>query len=160
MKDWFTGLQKQERITVLSGAIALLMMLFYVAIWDPINSGVEELEKSVARQGPLLDWMRQAAVDVKKLTGSKSAPKSTAGQSLLSLIDSTAKKGGLGSALKRVKPEGNNKVSVWLEEASFDDAVKWMEQLNRSYAIEVSSLVIDRKETPGRIDSRIVFVSL
>ncbi len=160
MRAWFLGLQQQERLTVSGGAIVLVLMLFYVAIWDPVHSGVAQLEKSIAKQAPLLAWMKQAANEVKDLRGSQSAKKNTSGQSLLSLIDSTAKKGGLGDALKRVKPDGDKKVSVWLELASFDDMIKWLENLNKTYAIEVSSLVIDRKDTPGIIDSRIVLVGL
>ncbi len=160
MKAWFLGLQQQERMTVAGGAIVLMLMLFYVAIWDPVHTGVAQLEKNIAKQGPLLEWMKQAASEVKALRGSQSAKKITSGQSLLSLIDSTAKKGQLGNALKRVKPDGDKKVSVWLEQASFDDMIKWLENINKTYAIEVSSLVIDRKDTPGIIDSRIVLVGL
>jgi general secretion pathway protein M len=160
MKDWFMSLQKQERITVMAGAAALAIMLFYVAVWSPIHSSVDQLEKNVAKQAPLLQWMQQAAEDVKKLKGTKSQLKSKAGQSLLSLIDSTAKSSKLGSALKRVKPDGEKKVRVWLESASFDDMVKWLEKLNKNYGVEVSSLVIDRKDRPGRIDARITFVGI
>lgn len=158
MKAWFLGLQSQERITVIGGAVALALMLFYVAIWDPIHTGVAQLEKSVAKQAPLLAWMKQAAIEVKTLRGGQAAQKLNSGESLLSLIDSTAKKGRLGNALKRVKPDGDKKVRVWLEQASFDDMVKWLENLNNFYDVEVLSLVIDRKDVSGIIDSRIVFV--
>jgi len=158
MKNWFMGLQQQERLTVSAGAIALVVMLLYSAIWDPLHSGVEQLEKNIAKQAPLLQWMEEAANDVKILRGGQAAKKAAPGQSLLSLVDSTAKKGKLGNALKRVKPDGNTRVSVWLEQASFDDMVKWLEVLNRDYSIEIASLVIDRKDTPGIVDSRIVFV--
>ncbi|NOX43715.1 MAG: type II secretion system protein M [Gammaproteobacteria bacterium] len=160
MKTWFLGLQQQERVTVIGGAIALAIMLFYSVVWDPIHTSVAQLEKNVAKQGPLFEWMKQASNEVKELRDGQSSQKITSGQSLLSLIDSTAKEGQLGNALKRVKPDGDKKVRVWLEQASFDDMIKWLEGLNRAYTIEVSSLVIDRKDTPGIIDSRIVFVGL
>jgi len=160
MKDWFLGLQTQERITVTAGAVALAIMLFYVAVWDPIHSSVEQLEKNVAKQAPLLQWMQQAAEDVKNLKGTKSQLKSKAGQSLLSLVDSTAKSSKLGNALKRVKPDGEKKVRVWLENASFDAMVTWLEKLNKNYGIEVLTLVVDRKDVPGEIDARITFVGI
>ena len=160
MKDWFLGLQTQERITVTAGAVALAIMLFYVAVWDPIHSSVEQLEKNVAKQAPLLQWMQQAAEDVKNLKGTKSQLKSKAGQSLLSLVDSTAKSSKLGDALKRVKPDGEKKVRVWLENASFDAMVTWLEKMNKNYGIEVLTLVIDRKDVHGKIDARITFVGI
>jgi len=160
IKAWFFGLQQQERIIVSGGAIALVLMLFYVAIWDPVHTGVTELEKKIARQAPALEWMQQAASEVSVLRSGQTAKKVTTGQSLLSLVDSTAKQGGLGNALKRVKPDGDKKVSVWFEEASFDGMITWLEKLNKTYSIEISSIVIDRKDTPGIIDSRVVLVGL
>ena len=160
MKDWFLGLQTQERITVTAGAVALAIMLFYVAVWDPIHSSVEQLEKNVAKQAPLLQWMQQAAEDVKNLKGTKSQLKSKAGQSLLSLVDSTAKSSKLGDALKRVKPDGEKKVRVWLENASFDAMVTWLEKLNKNYGIEVLTLVIERRDGHGEIDASITFVGI
>ena len=160
MKQWFGSLQQQEKVLVAGGSIALAIMLFYVALWEPLHDAVAAMEKDVAKQQPLLEWMKQAAVDVKKLKGKGGSSKMKPGQSLLSLIDTTAKKDRLGNALKRVKPDGNDKVRVWLEGASFDDTIKWVENLERSYSIHVLSLVVDRKDASGLIDSRIVFTGV
>ena len=157
MKQWFESLQQQEKVLVAGGAVLLAIMLFYVALWEPLHDAVTAMEKDVAKQEPLLEWMKQAAVDVKQLKGKGDASKMKPGQSLLSLIDTTAKKNRLGNVLKRVKPDGNDKVRVWLEGASFDDTIKWVEKLESSYSIQVLSLVVDRKDASGVIDSRIVF---
>lgn len=158
MKEWFQGLQQQEKMTIISGGVVLAIMLFYVAIWEPLHDGVDALKKDVARQGPLLEWMKQAAADADRLKKKGGTTRAKTGQSLLSLIDSSAKRSGLGNALKRVKPDGNDKVRVWLEDASFNKSIKWIEELDKTYAIQVSTLVVDRKETPGMVDSRIVFI--
>ncbi len=133
MKAWFVSLEANERRLLMIGAPLLLIMLLYVSVWEPLVNNVAELRTSTAEQESLLAWMRGAAQEVKQLRGrSGQRSKPTSSGSLLSLVDRTAKSGGLGAALKRVQPDGDQKVRVWLEAASFDDTVRWLTSLFRS----------------------------
>jgi len=156
MKAWFAELQPRERLMVIAGAIALGLLVFYAAVWDPLVSGASSKAAAVDEQQKLLQWMQKSAEEVKRLhpTGSAAA-QLPPGQSLLGVIDQTSKSANLGGAVKRVKPEGENKVSVWLEDAGFDDTMQWLENLHRTYGVEVDNIVIDRKTTPGKVDARI-----
>lgn len=157
MKDWFTGLQPRERLLLIGGSAVLVLLLFYTMMWEPLSGSVRRLRANIAQQESLLSWIQDAAQDVKALRGTSRRPaKLKPGQSLFSLIDSTAKSSRLGDALKRVKPDGENKVSVWLEEAAFDDVMRWLENLQRSYGIEIKSITIDRKDIVGKVDAKAV----
>ncbi len=159
MKEWFAGLQQRERLMVMGGAIALALMLFYATIWDPLTGGARAKAEAVSDTQKTLAWMRQASEDVKRLrpASDQALAQLPAGQSLLGVIDQTAKSSGLGAAMKRVKPEGENKVSVWMEDAAFDDIVRWLETLRRSYGVEIDNIVIDKKNVVGKVDARIEF---
>jgi len=156
MKAWFAELQPRERMMVIIGAVALGLLVFYAAVWDPLTSGASSKAVAVEEQQKLLQWMQKAAEEVKRLhPAGSAAAQLPAGQSLLGVIDQTSKGANLGGAVKRVKPEGENKVSVWLEEAGFDDTMQWLENLHRTYGVEVDNIIIDRKPTPGKVDARI-----
>lgn len=158
MKDWFNGLEANERRMLIIGSALLLLMLVYVGIWEPLVSKRDALRVSTAEQESLLVWMRGAAQEVKKLRGrGGQAAKPASGQSLLSLVDRTAKSGQLGPALKRVQPDGEDKVGVWLESASFDDVVRWLTSLETQYGVRVESSVFQALEATGRVDVRLVF---
>lgn len=158
MKAWFAELQPRERMLVIAGAVAAGLLFFYAAVWDPLVSGASAKAVAVEEQQKLLAWMQQAAADVKRLRPASAAPAQIpGGQSLLGIIDQTSKSEGLGVAVKRVKPEGENKVGVWMEEASFDDMVRWIENLHRTYGVQVENITIDRKNMPGKVDARIEF---
>lgn len=159
MKEWYAGLQPRERLIVQAGAIALALLLFYATVWDPLTGGARAKAEAVSAEQKQLSWMRQAAEDVKRLRpeSEQIAAQLPAGQSLLGVIDQTAKAAGLGAALKRVKPEGDNKVSVWMEDAAFDDVVRWLENLHRSYGVEVDNITVDKKNVAGKVDARIEF---
>lgn len=158
MKAWFNHLEANERRMLIIGAPLLLVMLLYAGVWDPLVGKAEALRVSTAEQQSLLAWMRGAAQEVKQLRGSGGQRvKSASGGSLLSLVDRTAKSGRLGPALKRVQPDGEASVRVWLESASFDDTVRWLTALETRHGVRVVSSVFQALEAPGRVDVRLVF---
>ncbi len=158
MKTWFNGLEANERRMLMVAAPLLLAMLFYVGAWEPLNDTVDSLRVSTAEQQSLLAWMHSAAREVKQLRArSTQRAKPASGGSLLSLVDRTAKSGRLGPALKRVQPDGDDKVRVWLESASFDDMVRWLIVLQNRHGVRVVSSVFQALEETGRVDARLVF---
>lgn len=160
MKAWFDGLEPRERRMLIVGGILLLISLFYVAVWEPLEDGVESLRKNNAEQLELLQWMQQSVQEVKQLRGAGGRPAQLAqGQSLLAAIDRAARANKLGGALKRVQPDGNNRARVWLEGASFDHIVRWIDSLQRQQGVFVVSSVFDALEEKGRVDARLVFES-
>jgi general secretion pathway protein M len=158
MKEWLNGLEPRERRLVLTGAALASVLLMYVLVWEPFAATVERLRVSGSEQQAVLLWMEGAAKEVKQLSrGARRPGQAATGQSLLALIDSTAKAGRLGTALKRVQPDGEQRVQVWLEEAAFDDVAAWLEGLNQRQGITLESSVIAAKDKPGLVDVRLVF---
>lgn len=160
MKAWFMSLEANERRMLLGGGGLLLVMFLYLGIWEPMTSKVDSLRVSTVEQTSLLAWMRGAAQEVKKLRGrGGQQAKPVSGGSLLSLVDRTAKSGRLGTALKRVQPDGDAKVRVWLEAASFDDLVRWLTALETRHGVQVESSVFQALEASGSVDARLVFTA-
>lgn len=158
MKAWFESLDLRERRLLIGGGVLLLVLLLYVGIWEPLVNKVDSLRTSTAEQQTVLAEMRQMALEVKRLGGGKrSAARPASGRSLLSLVDSTAKSAQLGDALKRVQPDGEHRVQVWLEGVSFDQLVNWLVTLEQRQGIRAVSSVFEAKDEAGRIDARLVF---
>ncbi len=156
MRQYWDNLQPRERRILAVGAVALLLLLLYALVWDPYRSAVARLEQSVAEQRELVIWMQGAAAEVNRLQKSSGRKQLPPGQSLLTVVDSMAKAQGLGQAIKRVQPDGARAVRVWMEQASFDSVLKWIDTLNARYGIVVTGLVVDRQETPGLVNARVV----
>lgn len=156
MKQWWLGLQASERRTLSIGGIVLGISLLYFGLWEPFQNKVDVLENSVATNQSLSVWMDKSAAEVIRLRGTGSSPSAIKdNRSLLSLVDQTAKRGGLGQAVKRVEPDGQEAVRVWLEQASFDDMMRWLLKIEQSNGITVKSITIDRQEQQGRVNARL-----
>lgn len=158
MKEWFNSLDARERKTLISGAVALLLICIYFLGWEPFVKKIERLEKSNAENQQTLTWMKQRAEEVRQLQRTNSGTKvDLKGQSLLGVIDKTAKSNNLGSAIKRVQPEGNDKALVRLEKAEFNHVIRWLEQLQLQQGIQIDSSVIEKQSEPGLVNARIIF---
>jgi general secretion pathway protein M len=99
--------------------------------------------------------MRQAATEIQVLRQG-ATKRNPAGGSLLATTDSSARAHGLAKAVKRVQPEGQRSVRVWLEQAPFDDVMLWLNTLAGDYGIRVDGVVVDPTDAPGLVDLRAV----
>jgi len=155
MKQWWSGLQANERRMLILGAIALGLILPYFAIWSPLQDNVMALQQQVQEQRAVKRWMNQAAAEVKQLGGSRGAAVTPRdGRSLMAVVDQTAKRSGLGAGLKRLEPEGQAAVKVWLEQVAFDDMLRWLTSLEQKNGLAVATITIDRQDAEGRINAR------
>lgn len=158
MKHWWQGLAERERRLAGGGAVLALVLLCYALVWQPFQERLKKLRQAVAEGRAELAWMRQAAPEVKRLSGlasAASAESRSGGQSLLTLVDQTARTAGLGSALTRVEPQGNEQLKVSLEKASFDTLVRWLGALEQEYGVTVVNGTVDRRSENGQVDARL-----
>lgn len=152
MKEWWFGLQASERRTLTVGGIALTLIMIYFGGWVPLQEGAANLEVQVQEQRVLKRWMEHSAAEVQQLRRGGGGQGQAAGQSLLSLVDQTARGGVIGPSLKRVEPEGESGVKVWLEQAAFDDMMGWLVSLEQQYGLTVATITIERQAV-GRVDA-------
>ena len=152
---WHT-LQPRERLILGAGTLLALILLLWALVWEPYVRDGERLAQRVRVEREDLAWMEQAATQVRHLRGSTRLKSRPAGQSLLALVDSTARTHQLGTALKRVQPDGQRAVRVWLEQAQFDTLLVWLERLASDYGVHVSGLVLERGEVAGQVNARVV----
>ena len=158
MKDWFAGLERRERMLVAGGGVVLLVLLLYMMIWEPIAGSYRALQDGVAEQKQTLVWMQQAAAELQLLQRSGSGTaRGLGGRSLLSVVDQSARSGGLGPAIKRIEPEGGKGVKVWLEGVAFDPMILWLGQITRTYQIDTSIITIE-PQGGGRVNARLTLL--
>jgi len=156
VKSWIDKLESRERRILLLGVAALAICLAYLLAWRPFTAHVSGMKKRAAEQRQALQWMRSASQEVKQLQGiSRPTTAVTQGQSLLAVVDKTARSARLGPTVTRVEPDGSNGVRVWLEKAAFDDVVLWLDNLLRDYNIEASAITLERQDVPGVISARV-----
>jgi general secretion pathway protein M len=156
MKQWWLSKTPQEHLAMIIGGSAVLVLLIYLIIWRPFEQSLEKKALLVKSQESTLEWMR-GNVDLIQSLNAKQSKKGTGSkEALLTLVDRTAKSIKLREQIQRIKPQGDNTVQLWVEQASFDTLIRWLGQLTHNYALDIESLNIDKQESPGLVNARVV----
>ncbi len=58
--------------------------------------------------------------------------------------------------MRRVEPEGSGRVRLWFEKVSFEGLMAWLAELDGRYGARVENITLDRDESPGQVQSRVV----
>jgi len=155
MKAWFAALSPRERIIVAGGG-GLLIVALLIGSWVSFVNDVERMREVVSEQRVMSQWMETAAQEaavLRKSGGQKRATNS--GGSLLSLVDQTAKRSGLGGAVTRVEPDGSDKVRIRLERVNFDKMMGWLESLQTKHGVSIDSITVDQHQDSGMANVRL-----
>ena len=143
-------LSERDRRMLLIGGVLIVVLLIYVII--QLDSNVSKAHKRINKKVEDLAWIQTAAPE---LMQSASVGAST-GESLLVIVDRSARESGLGGALAGSEPSGAGALSVRLQKASFDQLVIWLGRLAQQNGIRVDSASIDSAGEPGTVNAALV----
>jgi len=160
MMDYWNQLKPSERTIISVAGIILAVLILYLAVLEPFMLKSDEYTTKVAQQKSQIEWLKKKSLEVKQLQVSSGGAGTTrkSGDSLLVIVDRTAKQNKLADSLKRVEPDGSERVRVWLDSASFDEVAKWLGLLQSSYQLDIESAVFDKVEAAGRVNVRLVII--
>jgi type II secretory pathway component PulM len=144
------SLSERDRRTLLIGGVVAALLLLYVVI--QLDSSVSSAHKRILKKQTDLVWMRTVAPEL-AATGSHVGPN---GQSLLVLVDSSARESGLASSLAGSDPAGPGGLSVRLQKAPFDSLIPWLARLSQQNGIRVDTASIENAGTPGLVNAALV----
>ena len=150
---WLAGLSARERRMVTWGGLAAAVLIFLGGVVLPLYTTAARIESRVEQKRQDLDWMRGVADE---LRAAGPAAVAGTGQSLIVIVDESARTAGLGSALTGTQPSGTGGVRVRLEGAAFDTVVAWLANLEQQYGLRIESATIDRGAQSGIVNASVI----
>lgn len=148
---WYGALAPRERRMVVVGAAAVALLIVYLAVVEPLAQRRAQLEQGVAAQRTLLAWMNEVG-DRVRTAGPQRVGN---GDSLFATVDRSVRATALAGSVQRVQPEGQQTVRVWLDNAPFDELVRWVGMLDREHSVVVSALTAERTQASGMVNARL-----
>ena len=154
--DWYHGLQQRERQLVLAASIVITATLFYLIIWEPIHNSVAEQSQKYQSQSEILQWMQNAANEVRllKSSGSTNRRKVDSTQAVTLVVEKSANLAGIKPFLSKLESTSDKGARVTIDAASFDQLLLWLNTLQSQYGISVTSANLDRDDKPGTVNAR------
>ncbi len=152
-KQSFERLSARERRLLIVGAVAAVLILI-IGLVLPLQRSVSTAAQRIERKRDDLTWLRSMAPRLGTLPLSTPQPLR---ESLVVLVDRTAREGGLSKALVGSQPSGNGALTVHFEQAPFDALVAWLSQLGDRYGVHAESATIDAAASaPGVVNATLV----
>lgn len=154
MKSWWAGLAPRERLILLAGSVFLLVMAFWLVIWEPLIAGRAELRQEVRTLSAECLWMEQVVDDVRRRARMSQGETSSSG-SVLTLVEVSAHAAGLKEALSRVQPEGQG-ARLSFDQVGMDALLSWLADLEQRQGLQVTQLALDVTEARGMVSARLL----
>jgi general secretion pathway protein M len=152
MLEWYENLAERERRVVLFGAIGGAVLLL-LAILLPLNRNISQARQRVTvKQGDLAFIQSVRA----QLAAAGPASAAAGGESLVVLIDSSARESGLGKALSSSQPTGDGGLRIRLEHAPFDAVIAWLARLSQQQGVRVESAEVESSGEKGYVNAGMV----
>jgi general secretion pathway protein M len=155
LKDWFNALKPRERMIVLGGGVLVVIVAVYMLALAPFYQSLHARSERVAKKQADLAWMRSVAGELQAL-GANQPAAGPSDESLVVLIDRSARECGLGSSLTGQTPNGETGIRVRLESAAFDVLIACLGNLQRMHSVSVESAQFDRTAKPGVVNASLV----
>ncbi|HWM67777.1 MAG TPA: type II secretion system protein M [Steroidobacteraceae bacterium] len=151
MKFSLDTMSPREQQLVRIGGIALVAILIF-GVLMPLDSSVSKARARISKKQADLVWMRGAA----PMLAAFGPAHQSNGESLIVIVDRSARESGLGSSLAGSDPSGPGGIQVRLEKAPFDAMIGWLSRLSQQNGIGVDGATIDGAGTPGIVNAAIV----
>jgi general secretion pathway protein M len=149
---WYATLAPREQLIVRVGA-ALAVVLIVVGLVARAHGLVGRGEARLAAKRADLAYIQSVLPEL------RAAPvPQGAGQSLVTIIDTTTRDSGLAANLRGTEPAGNLGMRVRIEGAQFSQVLGWVLRVEREYGLGVQAATLEKTDTPGRVNASITLV--
>lgn len=156
LKEKFAALSARERMIVIGGGVLVLLVAVYLLALSPFYRAIDQRSERLDRKQADLSWMHTVAAELQAAGAAPAAAAASTGESLVVLVDRTARESGLASALTGQTPTGAGGIRVRFENAPFDTLVTWMGQLVQRNGVHIDQATMDRGEKDGLVNASFV----
>ena len=150
MREWYANLESRERTFVNFGAVAGVVLLI-LAIVLPLNTRIAQARQRVSNKQGELTFIQAATPQL--LSAGPSSGNIANGESLVVLIDSSARESGLGKSLSNTQPTPGNGLRLRLDKVPFDALVAWLARLSQQHGVRVESAEISAAGEAGLVNA-------
>lgn len=142
------SLRDQAMLVVL--AAALLLYLLYQMLWQPLATSNRNLERQNAAAAQSLANMNQLAAKYRELQKANGPANASEGETLTALVDQSVAANQLH--MSRFQPGSSGDVQVRFDNVSFDQVLRWLNELESKHGVTLREYGISPGSGPGLVN--------
>jgi general secretion pathway protein M len=159
MKEWWLNLTPREQQLLSIGSVILVIALFYLFIWQPLVSSIDDLNDTIAGQQQLLAWMNSTTPQLIEARNMSKPIAQIDANLLLSTIDQSLKAKPISDKPPEINQTESNKVQVKFVTVGFDNLIAWLNDLWQNNDILVSQATITSSKSTGEVQASLILES-
>jgi len=152
LRSWYSNLADRERRFVLFGGIGAAVLLL-AGVVLPLNRSIVQARQRVATKQVDLAFIQSA---IPQLAAAGPMGGGATRDSLVVLVDSSARESGLGKSISSSQPTGDGGLRLRLDRAAFDGLVAWLARLTQQHGVRIESAEIEAAGEPGLVNAGLV----
>ncbi len=160
IRGWFEHLQSREKLIVSSGTVVVAVALIVSLGIRPLYVNSARTAERVTNKEAVLVKLEQASRRLNSGTAGSARAIEAASQSMVVVVDKSARSLRLGQYLTRNQPDGVTGIRLRFENAPFDDLVKWIAEIQTRYGMTAVSASFDKAGASGRVNCSLVLERL
>jgi general secretion pathway protein M len=153
LKAWYANLAERERRVVNIGAV-LAVVLLLLGIILPLNRNIAQARQRVETKQVDLAFIQSALPEL--AASGPAAGNIASEESLVGLVDSSARESGIGKALASSQPTADKGLRIRFDRVPFDGMVAWLARLSQNHGVRVESAEIEAAGEPGLVNAGLV----
>jgi general secretion pathway protein M len=156
MTEWYQNITLEERQFVWLGALCVILLLLYLFLVRPLEAILGEGMETLRLKQSEFTQLSRIASEYTVLGAAKNSNEPKDNRSLLAIIDNSGSDIGIKSSIKRLTPEGENKVRVRIEDVEFDKLIKWLAVNSRKHFIHAELFLVKKNDKKGRVNATLL----
>jgi general secretion pathway protein M len=153
MREWYSNLGERDRLIVRYGGIVVLVLVL-AGIILPLNRNISMARERVARKQGDLQFIQSEAPQL--ASAGPASGNAASAESLVVLVDSSARESGLGKSLSSSQPTGDKGLRIRFDRVAFDGLVAWLARLSQQHGVRVESAEIESAGEAGLVNAGLV----
>jgi len=148
MKEWFSQLNQRDQMSLLLLGVAVSLYLLYVFIWSPLDTRREQLavqNTAIAESQVRVDSMVSQLLELREGGATAGAKRN-----LTSVINESTSRFQL--PVIRLQPNSRGEIQVRVENASFDDVLKWLHEMEYGQSLLAREVSVTPANAAGRVN--------
>lgn len=151
MKDWFLALNQREQMSLMALALAVVVYVLFEFVWSPLAEQRENLAQQNVAIAESLVRVDAMVSELQQLRDS--GAQVGAKRNLTRLINQSTTR--LKLAVSRLQPNSRGEIQVRLENAAFDDVLKWLHEMEYREGLLVREVSITQAGSTGRVNATV-----
>jgi general secretion pathway protein M len=149
LRTWWAAREPRERNMLTAGGVVALVLLLYLAIWDPIQSSSDRLAKELPRLRDQSAQFNRDAAEAERLRGqanSRGAPPPIA-----TAVQDAAQRASVQAAIKSVQTLAPDRVQIAMNPVAFDALMRFIGDLGQDAGVAVESITTTATAEAGKV---------